>query len=193
MAQKQIYIKASPENWTSHNSKVTFNGNTIHLTNKGRGSALLWLNTMDFRNGSVELDIKGSDERGNSFLGLAFHGLDNDTYDAVYFRPFNFKVNDPVKNDRSVQYISPPDHFWHSLRKKSPGKYEGRVTQVPNPNDWFHVRVTINFPETMVYVNGHKDPVLRVEQLSNRKHGNLGLWIDSDLGRFRNIKVIKED
>jgi hypothetical protein len=97
----QTTIKANPENWTAYNSEATFNRETIHVTNKGNGSALLWLTNTNLKNGTVELDMKGKDVNGQSFVGIAFHGADNGHYDAVYFRPFNFKS--PEKKERSVQ------------------------------------------------------------------------------------------
>lgn len=181
-------IAAKPQKWEAHNCKVSYTGEEIHITNGGKGSALLWVNGLDFKNGSVELDIKGKDEGGNSFLGLAFHGADNTHYEAVYFRPFNFKSEE--KKGNSIQYVSPPEYHWDNLRERFPGKYENRISPVPDPNDWFHVKIEINYPNISVYVNGSTDPTLEVEQISKRKNGRLGLWVDSDEGRFKNIKVI---
>jgi hypothetical protein len=181
-------IAAKPQKWEAHNCKVSYTGEEIHITNGGKGSALLWVNGLDFKNGSVELDIKGKDEGGNSFLGLAFHGADNTHYEAVYFRPFNFKSEE--KKGNSIQYVSPPEYHWDNLRERFPGKYENRISPVPDPNDWFHVKIEINYPNISVYVNGSTDPTLEVEQISKRKNGRLGLWADSDEGRFKNIKVI---
>src|SRR5512136_2674190 len=38
----------------------------------------------------IEVDLKGKDVAQQSFLGVAFHLVDWTTFDAVYFRPFNF-------------------------------------------------------------------------------------------------------
>src|ERR1017187_621430 len=51
-----------------------------------------------------------------SGLGIAFHGEDTSTYDAVYFRPFNFNTTDPVRKIHAVQYVSMPDNPWFRLR-----------------------------------------------------------------------------
>ncbi len=183
-------IAAKPQKWEAHNCKVSYTGGEIHITNEGKGSALLWIKDLNFKNGSVELDIKGKDEGGNSFLGLAFHGTDNTHYEAVYFRPFNFKSE--KKKGNSIQYVSPPEYHWDNLRERFPGKYENRISPVPDPNDWFHVKIEINYPNISVYVNGSTDPTLKVEQISKRKNGRLGLWVDSDEGRFKNIRVNKD-
>jgi len=43
-------------------------------------------------------------------VGIAFHGSDNKTLDAIYFRPFNFQSTDPVRKIHAVQYVSHPDN-----------------------------------------------------------------------------------
>ena len=186
----QESIKASSGNWTTYNGTATFENGTIHLKNKGNGSALLWLNDRSFKNGIVELEVKGKDIRGQSFLGLAFHGLDNTHYDAVYFRPFNFKSQE--KKNNAVQYINAPDNVWHVLRKKFPGKYENAAVPVPDPNDWFHVTIEINTPNVKVYIDRSDVPTLEIEKVSTRNEGKLGLWIDSEEGWFKNIKILKK-
>ncbi|WP_425237261.1 family 16 glycoside hydrolase [Ulvibacterium sp.] len=184
-------IDAEPKKWEAHNCKVSYTQGEMHIINEGKGSALLWINDLTFKNGTVELDVKGKDEGGNSFLGLAFHGKDNTHYEAVYFRPFNFKSE--KKKENSIQYISPPEYHWDNLRERFPGKYENKVSPVPDPNDWFHVKIEIKYPNVSVYLNDSTDPTLEVEQISKRKNGRLGLWVDSDEGRFKNIKVNKDN
>lgn len=186
----QTSVKADPANWTSHNSTATFEKGTIYLKNASSGSALLWLNGFNFKNGIVELDIKGKDIRGQSFVGLAFHGLNNTHYDAVYFRPFNFKSRE--KKNMAVQYIDAPDNVWHVLRNKFPGKYENAVQPVPDPDDWFHVKIEVNTPDIKVYLNESNEPTLVVEKISTRNEGKVGLWIDSQDGWFRNITIRKD-
>jgi hypothetical protein len=183
----QTTFVADPEKWTNHNCKVTFNEGVIYVNNTSGKSALLWLKDFNFKNGTVELDIKGKDLKGESFVGIALHGLDNEHYDAVYFRPFNFK--DPERKSRSVQYVAIPDYDWDALREKFPGKYENTVNPVPNPNDWFHARIVVKYPEIMVYVNDSKDASLIINQMSKRAQGKLGLWVDSKDGWFKNIVI----
>src|SRR6266487_177262 len=67
---------------------------------------------------------------------------DSTTFDAIYFRPFNFF--NPERNTHSVQYISMPDHPWQQLRQDFPGKYESKIYNPPNPDDWFHATIEIN-------------------------------------------------
>src|SRR3954451_21510834 len=64
---------------------------------EAQGEGPAYLPGIEFANGSIELDMKGKDVQGASFIGVAFHGVDGTTYDAIYFRPFNFKTEDQAR------------------------------------------------------------------------------------------------
>lgn len=183
----QTPLSTNHNSWDAYNCTVKFSGDTIHLINTSETSAFLWAKGLSFANGTIELDIKGKDVRGESFVGIAFHGVDHNTYDAVYFRPFNFR--EPERKDRAVQYISKPDHDWDVLREKHPGKYEHAIVPDTDPNGWFHVKMELRDPYVSVYVNGSGTATLTVTQLSNRNTGLLGLWIDCREGWFRNVVI----
>jgi hypothetical protein len=187
----QTGIKAAAEKWSPHNCQATFDKDIIHVTNTSGKTALLWLNNMDLKNGIVELDIKGEEAGGQSFLGIVFHAADNDHYDAIYFRPFAFMS--PEKKEHAVQYINIPDNDWDVLREKHPGKYENNIHPAPDPNDWFHVKIIISYPAIKVYVNGAQKPTLEVEQISKRTNGKFGLWLDSENGWFKNVVISQTD
>jgi hypothetical protein len=146
----------------------------------GEGPA--FLPGLEFANGTIELDMKGKDVQGASFIGVAFHGADGTTYDAIYFRPFNFKTEDKARVLRAVQYISQPAHPWQKLRAEHPGQYEKPVKPVPDPNDWFHARVVIASPKVSVFVGDAKEPCLTVDQLSARGKGMVGIWVGNTSG-----------
>jgi len=44
-----------------------------------------------FKEGIIDIDLRGKDVFLQSFLGIAFDVTDNNHYEAVYFRPFNFR------------------------------------------------------------------------------------------------------
>ena len=111
-------------------------------------------------------------------------------YDAIYFRPFNFRAEDPVRRSHAVQYISSPIYMWQKLRTEHPGKYENAVNPVPDPNDWFHVRVVVASPNVSVFVGDAKEPSLVVSQLSERRKGLTGLRVDNFGGDFANFKIV---
>src|SRR5687767_5251023 len=77
---------------------------------------LMVLNDFEFREGTIELDIKGKNVLQQSFVGVVFHGQDMNTYDAIYFRPFNFMNADTARRRRAIQYVSMPNYPWEKLR-----------------------------------------------------------------------------
>ena len=155
------------------------------------GDGVAYLQGIEFTNGTIEFDVKGKDVQQQSFVGVAFHGVDETTYDAIYFRPFNFRAEDPARRIRAVQYISHPIHTWQKLRAEQPGKYEQAVNPVPDPNAWFHVRVVVASPKVSVWVGDAKELSLGVNQLSDRKKGLVGLWVgNSSGGDFANLKIV---
>jgi hypothetical protein len=163
----------------------------VRLDEEG-GDGVAWLKGIAFSNGTLELDVKGKDVQGQSFVGLAFHGLDNRTYDAIYLRPFNFQTTDKVRKSHGVQYISHPVYTWNKLREEFPGKYEQPVEPAPDPNSWVHVRVVVASPKVAVYINGNSQPSLTVDKLSARTTGSLGFWVGNGSGGdFANLKIIR--
>lgn len=155
------------------------------------GDGVAWLRTIEVANGIIEVDLKGTDVRGRSFVGIAFRGIDERTYDAVYFRPFNFRSDDPVRKGHSVQYISHPDHTWRTLREEHPEKYENPVTPIPDPNSFFHAKIVMKASKMSVFVNDGEEPSLVVATLTDRRSGWIGLWTGNNSdGTFANLRII---
>ena len=164
----------------------------IHLS-ASADNGVAYLQGIELGNGTIELDVRGKDVPQQSFVGVAFHGVDGTTYDAIYFRPFNFKTDDSVRHAHAVQYVSQPTYPWQKLRAEQPGKYEQPVSPAPDPNGWFHVRVVVAAPQVKVFVNEAKEPSLVVTQLSDRRKGRVGLWVgNNSAGDFANLKVVAQ-
>jgi hypothetical protein len=160
---------------------------------KNTGDGIAWLKGVEFSNGIIELDIRGKDVMQQSFVGIAFHGVNNETLDAIYFRPFNFQSTYPVRKIHAVQYISHPDYTWPFLREKHNGKYEKAVTPAPNGNDWFHAKIVVQYPKVTVYVNGYSEPSLVIDKLNDRKTGKIGLWVgNTSDGDFANLQITNQ-
>jgi hypothetical protein len=157
---------------------------------KGDGSNLITLNNIVFTNGEIELDLKGRNLMGESFVGFAFHVQNDSTYDAIYFRPFNFSNPDTVRRWRAVQYISHPAYTWDKLRAEFPGKYENKVNPVPNGDEWFHCRIVVKDKQVSVYVNRSSQPSLVVDKLTNTTTGKMGFWIENGSdASFANLEI----
>jgi hypothetical protein len=160
---------------------------------EGSGRNVIILNNIDFSNGTIEFDAKGRNVIGQSFLGLAFHIQNDSTYDAIYFRPFNFSNPDTIRRWRAVQYISLPNYQWDKLREKFPGKYENKVNPVPDPDGWFHCKIIIKDKLVSVFVNNSLTPSLVVNKLTNTTKGKIGLWVENGSdGSFANLEIKSE-
>jgi hypothetical protein len=154
-------------------------------------TGIAWLKDVNFSNGTIEIDLRGKDVMQKSFIGIAFHGVDTTTYDAIYFRPFNFLSGDPVRKIHAVQYISQPDFPWDRLRDEHNGVYEKAVTPAPSPTDWFHARIEVKESQITVYVNNAPTPSLTVNKLNTRKEGMIGIWNEGLNGDFANLVIKK--
>jgi hypothetical protein len=153
------------------------------------GDGLALWPEVEFSDGIIDFDARGKDVVQQSFIGVAFHGS-GEAFDAIYFRPFNFRASDPVRRNHAVQYVSNPAYDWERLRKEYPEKYEKPVVPPLDPNGWFHARIVVAYPKVSVFVNDAAQPSLVVEQLSDRKAGWVGLWVGNGSGgEFANLKI----
>jgi len=173
---------------------INENGKKGVSLNEVSNDGLMIFKGADFSNGVIELDIKGSNKIQQSFVGFAFHVQDAKTFDAIYFRPFNFKSDDAVRRSHSVQYISMPKYDWEKLRNEFPGKYENKIENAPGADDWFHVKIVVNGKQVSVFVNGDQHPSLQVEKLNTNSNGGFALWVgNNSAGSFANLKITKLD
>jgi hypothetical protein len=154
------------------------------------GFGAVWLEGVDFADGTLEVDVRGRDVDQRSFVGLAFHGAGDSTYDAVYLRPFNFRAADSTRRAHAVQYVALPGYEWRRLREERPGTFEHAVDPAPDPNGWTHLRVVVRGPQVRVYVGEGAEPDLVVEKLTPRTRGRVGLWVgDNSPGDFANLRL----
>ncbi len=140
----------------------------------GDGGALL--DGVQLRDGVIEIDLRGKDVAQQSFVGVAFHVVDWTQYDAVYFRPFNFRAAGQEQRSHSVQFISHPAYTWQRLRTERPGQFEKAIDPPPDPNGWFHARIVLANSRVEVYVNHATTPSLVVDDLGDAKSGGVALW-----------------
>lgn len=161
---------------------------------KDEGEGVAWLKGVEFSNGTLEFDVRGEDIKQHSFVGIAFHGKNDSTFDAIYLRPFQFREKDEVLKNRAIQYISLPEFTWRKLREKAPTKYEHSIEPAPDPNSWIRVRVVIKDSAITVYINGSSEPSLVVQKVTNLTSGSIGFYVaDTSGGDFANITITKAD
>lgn len=146
------------------------------------GDGVAWLDGVDFRNGTIEVLLRGHNDPGRSFVGVAFRGADDETFDAVYFRPFNFVADNELSRSHMVQYISHPVYTWSRLRTEHPGVYENALPTPPDPDAFFRARIVVEKPTVRVYVGDDIVPALEVNELTDRTGGRIGLWVGNGSG-----------
>ncbi|WP_062052774.1 hypothetical protein [Aquimarina longa] len=165
--------------------------NTLILNNK-EGAGMAILKNENFDNGTIELELKGENNPGKSFVGLAFNIQNDSTYEAIYFRPFNFKANELEKREHSVQYISHPKNTWKFLRTNQKGLYEAEYINAPLPDEWFEISVKIDNNNVYVYDKKTNTELLSIKRLEKQVSSKIGLWTGyNSKGEFRNLKIKK--
>lgn len=167
--------------------------NVIRL-NEVDSVGIAWILDEQFTEGEIEFDVKGMDKFQGSFVGLAFHGADDSTYEAVYFRPFNFRAADTLRLSHAVQYISNPKYDWPVLRERFPGTYEKAMPSDIDPNGWFHVKLVILDKSVSVYINRSKVSVLETKLLGQTQGKMIGYWVGNGSGgEWKNLKIKKRE
>jgi hypothetical protein len=161
----------------------------VHVSEK-EGNGVVWVDGTDFAQGTIEVDVRGRDVLQRSFIGLAFHRKDDNSYEAVYVRPFNFRATEPDRHQHAVQYISVPDYDWPRLRKEFPEEFENPVDQSLVPTDWVPLRVVVDGAKVQIYAGAVKSPTLEVRKLGSFERGMVGLWVGNNSdGDFANLRI----
>ena len=158
--------------------------------NAAEGDGLAILQDISFSTGSIEIELLGENSPGRSFIGLAFNIQDEETFEAIYFRPFNFVAEEQIRKDHMVQYINHPDNTWRQLRRERTGEFENEIPSAPDPYGWFRATIKISKKYVEVRVDDVAEPVLKVERLSTPKSDRIGLWVGyGSSGRFQNLTL----
>lgn len=179
---------------------LVYNRNVSALTDGGRtglhmdaqaDDGIAWIPGITLTDGVIELDVRGRNAPGQSFVGIVFHASDEQTFESVYLRPFNFEMRNPSRRARSLQYVSVPDYTWRRLREEHPGKYEAEISPTTIPADtWIHLRVVLEGLQVSVYVNESDVPALVVDRIGDQHTGKVGLWVGTNSeGDFANLQI----
>lgn len=160
--------------------------------NKALGEGVAWMKGISFTTGTLEFDVRGEDLKQHSFVGLAFHGQNDSTYDAVYLRPFHFHAQDTVSQNRMIQFISLPQYTWRKLRAEFPNQFESHINPPPDPDAWVHVRIDVTENSISAFINESNRPSLVVHPVVPLPSGQIGFYVaDTSGGDFANLSVIK--
>jgi len=148
------------------------------------------LEDIEFDKGIIEVELLGENNPGKSFIGIAFNIQNDETYEVIYFRPFNFVAEEQIRKEHMVQYIFHPEFTWRKLRDERTGEFENEISLPPDPDDWFKAIIKINEEEVEVYVNEISRPVLVVDRLTSVRTNKIGIWTGfGSSGRYRNLVI----
>jgi hypothetical protein len=165
---------------------------------EGNEDRVAVLSNTSFQDGTVEAEVSGEPgpgafEGARGFVGIAFRvASDVSKFECFYVRPTNGRVEDQVRRNHSVQYISFPEFPWHRLRKEFPEKYETYTDLAPG--EWTKIRIEVNGDKARLFVNGVPQPTLLVNdlKLGQGTAGAIGLWIGpGTVAHFANLKISK--
>ncbi|MET0243313.1 MAG: hypothetical protein ABW174_07590 [Flavitalea sp.] len=174
-----------------YNREAQTNADGSLELNAKEGDGMMILKGLRFSEGTIRVKLKGENMPGSSFVGIAFNIDDEKHFEAIYFRPFNFRNKD--RETHSVQYISMPDHPWELLREKFPDKYENKIDPAPDPDSWLDVKIVVKDKMIRVYVNNASKPSLEVTSFRGDKNEKaVAVWVgNNSKGSFKDLAVEK--
>ena len=163
---------------------------TAIVLNAQPGDGLGFIEGVQFTKGVIQLELKGENNPGKSFVGLAFNIQNDSTFEAIYFRPFNFVAKEAIRRAHMVQYINHPEKTWHMLRETRTGEFENEIKNPPDPDNWFQARIIVEENKVRVFVNDAQEPSLVVDRLDSHKSDKIAVWAGfNSAGWFRSIKI----
>ncbi len=170
-------------------SKGQDRSDAVHVSDK-LDPGLVWIDGISFADGAIEVDVRGRDLLQRSFLGIAFHGRDDQTYECVYLRPFNFRAPDAARKRHAAQYMMLPAFDWPKLREQFPEEFEGGVDQAIAPIAWVTLKVVVQGAKVEAYAGPSATPVLNVRKLGDLSGGRIALWTGNNSdGDFANLRI----
>jgi len=179
-----ISLLATGEMWAIFNRTVAIvedgEKRGVYLDEKP-GQGVAWLPSFEIGDGVIEVDLKGRNEPGKSFVGIAFHGVNAENYEVIYLRPFNFRAETEARRSHSMQYVLVPSHEWRRLRTEHPGQYEAAIATPPAPDAWVHLRLELDGPTVRVFINRVSEPALVIDRIGVVERGWIGLWVGHSL------------
>jgi hypothetical protein len=186
LAERMAAGKLKPVNRTL--SKLT-GTDGVHVT-EAEGPGVVWIEGSDLAEGAIDVDVRGRDVVQRSFVGVAFHRKDDSSYEAVYVRPFNFRIGDPARRQNAVQYMAPPEFDWPVLRQRFPGEFERPVHPGVSPTDWIPLHIGVSNRGVFVSVGFVANNTLTARKLGSTDRGQIGLWVGNNSdGDFRDLRV----
>ncbi len=106
----------------------------------------------EFSDGTIEVDLSStivSSVLGmaRGFAGIAFRIAENmETYEVIYVRPANGRVDSELRRSRTLQYASHPNFHFDVSRDEAPGVYEAGADI--GLDEWIRLRIEVEAQNT---------------------------------------------
>ena len=168
----------------------------LRLVASGNGECLASAKGIEFKDGTIELELVGRPRKGapasaKGFIGVAFRlkNEESPSYECIYVRPLNSRSKDAKMRSHTTQYCSIPDYPWFRLREESPGVYESHVDI--DKAKWTKIRIVVENKSAKLFVNESKKPSLVVDDLKRgNATGAVAIWLHTTTEAFvQNFRV----
>jgi hypothetical protein len=181
---------------TTHQGKTALK---LTEAEKAPGEAYAAIKNIQFRNGTIELEVSGAPlktapDSARGFIGIVFRmQAGGSRYENIYIRPSNGRADDQLRRNHATQYVSSPDWPWERLRKENPGMYESYADMASG--EWTRLRIVVHGTNASLYVGGAPQPCLLVHDLKlGDVEGAVALWIGPGTeGYFRDLTISREN
>jgi len=165
-----------PKGWTPAGAEARseMQGKKMVFDVKPKAAAgYLWLDGVEFREGTIEVELKGT-----GTFGVAF-GMP-DAPEAVVFDPEHFKLGD----------TSAVSYFATASATPAQSKVAAKLESVRDPKDWFTVKIDVKSKEIRVFVGDSVESCLSVERSPKTAGGKAGICVrQGGEASFANFKV----
>lgn len=128
-------------------------------------AGVIHLPEVDFRNGTIEVDVNFPDQR--NFFGIIFRAQDAQNYEHFYLRPHQSGKPD------ACQYT--PQFNGFSCWQLYHGEGFGSIIDLV-PDQWHHLKIVIRGDQAEVFYDNMEQPVLKMPDLvADYSEGFIGL------------------
>jgi len=134
-----------------------------------------------FSNGVIEVDVSSTVVAkllglARGFAGIAFRVSDDmESYELVYLRPANGRVEDEVRRAHALQYAAHPDFLFDVSRREAPGKYETGADI--GLDEWIRLRIEVDGERAEIFVDGKHALTVDDLKLGPERDGGVALWV----------------
>jgi len=147
-----------------------------------------------FSDGTIEVELAStivSSVLGmaRGFAGIAFRiSPDMETYEVIYVRPANGRVDSELRRSRALQYASHPSFHFDISREETPGVYEAEADI--GLDEWIKLRIEVEGEHASVFINGELAMTIDDLKLGAGRSGGVALWVGiGTKAYFSNLKI----